>query len=120
MILSTVKVAENPPFGKELLTRFDHMFSVFEIYLYFQLLPFCFDGGISVLILPVPGHCLLVTSNREINNISTTLKRSAKNTYGLNLSYGPDLVPYSSLTETPANVGFMRSARFQPSSLTGL
>ena len=38
----------------------DRMFSLYCIYLYFKLFPvFGFEGKILVLIVPLPGHCLL-------------------------------------------------------------
>ena len=57
---SLVSFAEWPPFGKELLTRLTTC-SLFNLticnFIYFRL---GFEGGIWVLIVPVPGHCIRV------------------------------------------------------------
>ena len=46
----------------------DHMFSLYFAYL--VIYRFGFEGGIWVLIAPVPGHCILVTLvTFKINNI---------------------------------------------------
>ena len=62
MILSRVKVAEWPPFRRELLIRFT-VFSLFilTIIVILVIYHFCFRGGTLVLIASVPGHCLSFT-----------------------------------------------------------
>ena len=59
--ISSVWVAERPSFAKELLTRLTICsFCIFTI-CNFSYFPFC-EGGLWVLIVPVPGHCIHVTS----------------------------------------------------------
>ena len=61
IMFSSVEVAEWPPFGKELLARLTICSLCFMIICNFSYFPFWFEGGIWVLIIPVPGHCILVT-----------------------------------------------------------
>ena len=58
IIFNSVWVAEWPPFGKELPTRMT-IYSLCSCN--FSFSRFGFEGGIWVLIAPVPGHCILVT-----------------------------------------------------------
>ena len=62
IILSSVWVAGWPPFVKELFTRLT-ICSLCNLTIYAILVisRFGFEGGIWVLIAPVPGHCILVT-----------------------------------------------------------
>ena len=47
----------------------DHMFSI-------VISRFGFEGGILVLIAPVPGHCILVTLNKYMEGLgSVTIKQ---------------------------------------------
>ena len=61
IIFSSVWVAKWPPFGKELPTRLTlcSLCSLTICSLVFYR--FIFEGGIWVLIAPVPSHCILVT-----------------------------------------------------------
>ena len=63
LVFSSVWVADWPPFEKELPTRLT-ICSICTLTIIFVILVisrFGFEGGIWVLIAPVPGHCLLVT-----------------------------------------------------------
>ena len=57
---SSVWVDVWPPFGKELLTRLT-ICSLLTICNFLSCPCFGFEGGIWVLIIPVLGHCILVT-----------------------------------------------------------
>ena len=62
MILSKAKVAEWPPFGRELLIRFTvcYLF-ILTVIVILVIYHFGFEGGTLVLIASVPGHCLSFT-----------------------------------------------------------
>ena len=60
-MFSSVYVAEWPPFGKELLTRLTICSLCIMSICNLSYFPFSFEGGIWVLIAPVPGPCILVT-----------------------------------------------------------
>ena len=61
IFFSSAKVAESPPFGKELLTRLTICSLCILNICNFCISCFGFERGIWVLIAPVPGHCILVT-----------------------------------------------------------
>ena len=65
IIFSSVRVAEWPPFGKELLTRLTICYLCVLTICNFSYSRFGFEGGIRVLIAPVPGRCILVTFSEE-------------------------------------------------------
>ena len=58
---SSVWVGDWPPFEKELLTRLSLCSLCILIFVILVISHFGFEGGIWVLIAPVPGHCILVT-----------------------------------------------------------
>ena len=60
-IFSSVWVAMWPHFGEGAAHSIDHMFSLYFDYLLFIIVRFGFEGGVGVLIAPVPDHCLLVS-----------------------------------------------------------
>ena len=60
MNFSSVKVAEWPPFGTELLIRLTECSLCFYL-LFLVVSHFDFEGGSVVLIAQFPGHCLHVT-----------------------------------------------------------
>ena len=61
IIFSLGWLAEWPSFGKELLTRFTICSLCTLTICSFNYFPFGFEGGIWVLIAPVPGHCIHFT-----------------------------------------------------------
>ena len=63
MFISSVWVAEWPPFGKELHTWFTIYSFVFCLFVTLVIFRSGFAGWVLVLIAPVPGHCILVTFN---------------------------------------------------------
>ena len=67
IIFSSVSIAEWPPFGKELPTRLTICYLVFCLFVILVICRFGFEGGIWVLIAPVPGHCIIlhVDSQRD-------------------------------------------------------
>ena len=61
IIFSFVCAAEWTPFGKELPTWLTICSLCILTICNFSYFPFGFEGGILLLIVPVPGHCILVT-----------------------------------------------------------
>ena len=63
IIFSSIKVAECPSFGKDLLTRLTICFLCMLTFFSFILFNFRskFEGEIWVQIAAIPGHCLFVT-----------------------------------------------------------
>ena len=57
----SVWVAEWPPFGKELSTRLAICSLCILTICNFSYFPFWFRGRDWILIIPVPGNCILVT-----------------------------------------------------------
>ena len=61
VLVSSVKVAEWPPFGRELLVWFSYVLFVFLLSVILDISHFCFEGGTLVLVVSIPGHCLSFT-----------------------------------------------------------
>ena len=61
IIFSSVWVAEWPPFGKEQLTWLTIWSLCILTICNFSYASFGFEGGICVMVAPVPGLCILVT-----------------------------------------------------------
>ena len=66
IVISSVYVAEWPPFGKELLTRLTICLLYILTICNFSYSRFGFEGGLCVLIASVPGHFILVTLLRDV------------------------------------------------------
>ena len=65
IIFSLVWVAEWPPFGKELLTRLTICYLCILTIYNSIISRFGFEGGIWIMIAPVPGLCILITFTEE-------------------------------------------------------